>query len=80
MQQRRYAGDLPVKPNKHVEDWATRREHIEDEFKWDRKTLSSIAIFAFAVPYFIYTISVSEFDKTDATFGRSKREFWGSAE
>ena len=27
-------GNLPVKPNKYVEDWGVRREHIENEFRW----------------------------------------------
>lgn len=48
------AGDLPVKSNKHIEDWAVRREHIENEFKWDGKTLANIALWAFAFPYFVY--------------------------
>lgn len=30
------AGNLPVKPNKYVEDWGVRREHIENEFRWAR--------------------------------------------
>lgn len=28
------AGNLPVKPNKYVEEWGVRREHIENEFRW----------------------------------------------
>lgn len=56
-QQRRMAGNLPVKPNKFVEEWATRREHLESEFRWDGKTLTRIAVFAFAVPYAIYNIT-----------------------
>lgn len=27
------AGNLPVKPNKYVEEWGTRREHVENEFR-----------------------------------------------
>ena len=54
LQQRRHAGDLPVKPNQHIEDWGTRRENIENEFVWDAKTLLNIAIFAGAVPYLVY--------------------------
>ncbi len=45
-----------MKPNKHIEDWATRREHLEHEFKWDGKTLANIGIWAFAFPYFVYTM------------------------
>lgn len=27
------AGNMPVKPNKYVEEWGVRREHIENEFR-----------------------------------------------
>ena len=27
------AGNLPVKPNKYIEEWGVRREHIENEFR-----------------------------------------------
>lgn len=27
------AGNMPVKPNKYIEEWGTRREHIEKEFR-----------------------------------------------
>lgn len=49
-------GDLPVKPNKHIEDWAVRREHIENEFRWDGKTLANIGLWALAFPYFVYSV------------------------
>jgi hypothetical protein len=54
--QKRFAGDLPVKPNKYVEDMAYRREHIENEFTWSAKNLTNIAVFAFLVPYMVYTV------------------------
>ena len=53
-QQRRFVGDLPVKPNKFIEDFATRRENIENEFVWNRRNLANIAVFAGLVPYLIY--------------------------
>lgn len=56
-QQRRFAGNLPVKPNKFVEEWATRRELIEQEFKWDAKTMTQVVTFGFLVPYAIYTVT-----------------------
>lgn len=56
-QQRRFAGDLPVKPNKFVEEAGYRRENIEREFKWDGTTLTRIAVFGFIVPYGIYTLA-----------------------
>lgn len=45
-----------MKQNKHVEDWATRREHIENEFRWDGKSLANIALWVFAFPYFVYSV------------------------
>jgi hypothetical protein len=27
------AGNMPVKPNKYIEEWGTRREHLETEYK-----------------------------------------------
>lgn len=56
-QQRRFAGNLPVKPNKFVEEWATRRELIEQEFKWDRKTMTQVLTFGLLVPYAIYSVT-----------------------
>ncbi|KAK9842101.1 hypothetical protein WJX81_008411 [Elliptochloris bilobata] len=44
LQKRRALGDLPYKPNKYIEDWGTAREHIELTFKWDGKTLRTIAL------------------------------------
>jgi len=54
-QQRRFAGDLPAKTNKYVEDMAYHRENIERDFKWDRRTLTNILVFAGVVPFCIYT-------------------------
>lgn len=45
-----------MKPNKHIEDWAVRREHIENEFRWDGKTLANIGLWALAFPYFVYSV------------------------
>ena len=56
-QQQRMAGNLPVKPNKFIEDMGTRRENIEREFKWDVPTLTKIAVFAGALPYVIYSFA-----------------------
>ena len=53
-QQQRFAGDLPCKTNKYIEEMATRRENIEREFKWDTRTLTNIAIFAGVVPFLVY--------------------------
>ena len=69
LQQRRFAGDLPVKPNKYLEQWATRREHVENDFKWNGRTLSTLAIFGFGVPYVIYS--------TRCEPSRSGLQVWG---
>jgi hypothetical protein len=55
-QQQRSVGDLPVKSNKYVEDFATRRENIEHEFRWTGKSLLNIALFVGVAPYLIYTV------------------------
>ncbi|KAK9824784.1 hypothetical protein WJX74_008375 [Apatococcus lobatus] len=34
-QQVRFAGDLPVKTNKHIEAWGARRETLEETFEWN---------------------------------------------
>jgi hypothetical protein len=77
-QQKRFVGDLPVKPNKYVEDWVTYREHVEETFRWDAKTWRNIAIFGFGVPFAVYQTCVAEFNKSDEKYGRPKRDMWGS--
>ena len=47
-------GDLPAKTNRYIEEWSTRREHIENEFRWNARTLTNLALFAGAVPFLIY--------------------------
>jgi hypothetical protein len=76
-QQRRFAGDLPVHTNKRIEQWATYREHIPfaHDFKFDTPHLRTILVWGVAVPLAVFTISKSEFDKSDETYGRKKREF-----
>ncbi|KAK9802719.1 hypothetical protein WJX73_000385 [Symbiochloris irregularis] len=77
-QQLRFAGDLPVKPNKYVEDWATFRENVEYTYRWDRKTWTRLGLWLFGFPYAVYCISVSEFNKSDKKYGREPRDFMGS--
>lgn len=78
-QQQRLIGDLPVKPNKYIEDWGTYRENVEYTFKWNSASLFKIALFGMAVPVTIYTFAVKEFDKTDEAYNRPKRDFLGNA-
>ena len=58
--QRRLVGNLPVKPNKHIEDFASRRETIEKEFRWDRTTLTRIGLWGVVAPYVIYHLMYVE--------------------
>ena len=76
-QQLRFAGDLPVKPNKYVEDWAHYRENVEYSYRWDRQTWTRLGLWLFAFPYGVYCITVSEFNKTDRAYGREPRDFMG---
>lgn len=78
-QQKRLIGDLPVKPNKYIEEWGTYRENVEYTFRWTAESCTKIAVFAILVPMTIYTIAVKEFDHTDAAYGRPKRDFLGNA-
>lgn len=77
LQQSRALGDLPYKPNKYLEDWGTAREHIELTYKWDGKTLRTIAMWMVIFPYIAYNITCREFQKSDRLFGREERQFWG---
>jgi hypothetical protein len=53
-QQRRSAGDLPVKPNKFVEANGFHRENVERDFRWNARTLTNIALAGVLFPYFIF--------------------------
>ena len=75
LQQQRHAGNLPVKPNKYIEDWHTAREHIELTYKWDGETLRKVFVWVGLVPFVVYKISTFEFKKNDRKYGRKEREF-----
>ena len=67
-QQRRAAGDLPVKPNKYIEDHGYHMENVERDFRWSGRTLTNIAIFAVLVPYAIFRVRcVPTWPVTEAT-------------
>ncbi len=63
--------------HRRIEQWATYREHIPfaHDFKFDTPHLRTILVWGVAVPLAVFTISKSEFDKSDETYGRKKREF-----
>ena len=48
------------------------REHVEDTFKFDARTLASIAIWVVAVPTLIYTTTIKEYNKADDQAGRCR--------
>jgi hypothetical protein len=54
LQQRRFAGDLPVKPNKFVEANGYHRENVDREFKFTAKSLTNFFLFAGLLPYAIF--------------------------
>jgi len=76
-QQRQALGDLPYKPNKYIEDWGTAREHIELTYRWDGKTLRTVALWMVAFPWFLYNVTAFEFQKSDRKYGREERKFAG---
>lgn len=78
MGQKRAVGNLPVKPNRYIEDFGARRETIEKEFRWDGPTTRRVLVWGLAVPYAVYRMMVYESDATDAFGGKPKRDMWGS--
>merc|ERR1712224_243558 len=75
--QKRYVGNLPVKPNPYVEDWAMKRENVELTFKFDNKTLAVLATAGVLTPYLIYQMCISEFQSMQEIDGRAKKKYWG---
>ena len=53
----------------------TYREHVEDTFKFDAKTLTAVGIFGIAFPVFLYNNIVGEYRKVDRAAGRKQRDF-----
>jgi len=62
---------------RYIEQWGTYREHIPvaHGFTWNASTFGRIALWAGAFPYFIYSVSKAEFQKTDRKYERKEREF-----
>ena len=81
-QQKRFASDLYVKPNKHIEEWATRRENIEYEFTWDTATTLKTVLWGIAIPAGIYSLLCATAQQEDAWYGKPVREFafWSKPE
>lgn len=45
---------------------------------WDTKSLTTLALWCGLLPYAIYRITVSEFNKVDDAAGRPQRAMWGN--
>lgn len=75
-QQTRTVGNLPVKTDKYIEQWATYREHIPfaNGFKFDARTVGRIAMWVGVFPYFLYRVSTAEFNHSDELYHRKKRD------
>ena len=54
-------GDLHVKPNKFIENWAARREAVEFGFRWTPKSLLTLGIVGVAIPGAVYYAMCHEF-------------------
>jgi hypothetical protein len=74
-------GDLPVKADPNVEAWGTSREHIEEGFRWDARTLRRGALWIAAVPLAIYWGVTHDFAVADQRGGKegSPRKVMGGA-
>lgn len=79
-QQQRFAGDLPVKSNKYVEDWNVYRENVELSFKWDKKTITRLVLWAGIAPVVVYTFIGREMDISSRFAGRPEKPVMGHAE
>lgn len=75
---RRFAGDLPVKPNPHIEAWNTSREHIEETHRFDGRAFARAALWVVAFPLALYAGMTTEFGRADELAGREKRKVMGS--
>lgn len=55
LQQKRYGShDLSVHNNKYVEEWMSRREDIEREFRWTNTTVFQAVIMLGVIPVAMY--------------------------
>ncbi|GJV32806.1 hypothetical protein Tco_1393206 [Tanacetum coccineum] len=52
-------GGMEANKNKFIEDWGAARENLEHNFRWTRRNLALVGIFAVAVPYLVYKGTVS---------------------
>lgn len=81
LQQQRANHDLSVHPNKYVEQWISRREDIEREFRWTSKTVRDVVIMGLVVPIAMYNAICWRAHEDDEYGGRKSRDFlWSHAQ
>lgn len=73
LQQQRGTHDLSVHPNKHVENWLSKREDIDAEFVWNRQTIWHVILGVLVIPTLIYNGHVWQAHKDDEYGDRPKR-------
>lgn len=80
-QQQRGAHDLHAHKNKFVEEWLSRREDIEHEFKWSTANTLWVLALGVGFPVFSYNMVASEMQADDEAVGRPVRSFlWHHAD
>lgn len=74
LQQKRYGShDLGVHNNKYVEEWMSRREDIEREFRWTNKTVFQAVTMLVVVPVAMYNAICWRSREDDRYGGRQPR-------
>lgn len=71
--QQRSTHDLSVHPNKHVEQWLSKREDIDAEFVWNSQTAWHVFLGVLVIPTAIYNSLVWQAHKDDDYAGRPRR-------
>eukprot|EP00882_Tetradesmus_deserticola_P001447 GHRQ01001564.1.p2 GENE.GHRQ01001564.1~~GHRQ01001564.1.p2 ORF type:complete len:114 (+),score=22.22 GHRQ01001564.1:254-595(+) len=79
--QTRNGHDTAVHKNKYVEQWLSRREDIEREFRWTSKTLRDVVIGVLVIPVAMYNGIVWAAHTDDEYGERPVRDFlWAHAQ
>lgn len=79
--QTRSGHDTAVHNNKHIEQWLSRREDIEREFRWTSKTLRDVVFGALLIPIAMYNGITWAAHKDDEYGERPVRDFlWAHAQ
>lgn len=79
--QTRSGHDTAVHNNKHIEQWLSRREDMEREFRWTSKTLRDVVVMALLIPIAMYNGITWSAHKDDEYAERPTRDFlWAHAQ